>query len=1202
MSAHTGNGNRHESGMTLILTLGFLCLMMVIMLTMAITSNAERKASSMNTASVRVQLLAESAVQRAVQQVCAGDGLSLYPADNFITPSESSAWHGQRVLASRNPYGSSGDIQADIKQALCMNINGLQVTPEATVDGAASWIPIKTKQYKNGTNETVLTGRYAFVVLDDSGKIDPAAVVSRVFDEDGAEGAEEDGDEPKTGFSTEEIDLGDLGFSNTDRFRPSDTQDNVQTGVLPEVGRWFSLGHLIKGVEMSQAEAELCARTLTTSSFDVERFWRDRNNDGKWDIGEDADRLNMVAITDASKPYQLFVGAAQEFGSGDVGQDDCAWLKSLDNADWFNNWKMAAFSQYAEPERTNRARCAVAAQVAVNLVDYIDADSIPTTVYVGNDGQVHLGTSSGSMDLHGVERNWGISQVTMRVQSDVTVSGGSTGSGSTDGSGGGSDDVPFEVVAGEVVPGVEYTVSATVLGAQLGVYNFGYDPPQFLYWCPITTQLNVGSETFEPWGDFEPNNTPQVNNSDINDGNNPRTFDVPGTFPAGTAISLDCNFYWEVNNQWSKFCSLSSDQNTDRVRVLRDGDPVPTVTANTDNQEDAAYFMQDYISDGVISLQPNQAIYLFETNTTSSYAGQDFQDVVLLLNMTGTGESNTTTTITKFAAQGLCNINPNNHDEFSITLNSATLRTRDDLHQYGEGYTGPITAMHVRPKGNANNNTLMLNGVVFPLQNSTTYDFTGDMQVHLYNDRYTNGKAMGRWWIGMEGDNVTVVENNQTYFETVEETVDPGTNPDNDPDAGDEGNNLKVCAGFKVELFHPFEIDFQVSHAPTNVTVRYLMSVTGVTGASFTYQGTRDIVLDTAANVDGGTLLWNSTFSDDEWLTLMGAFDRGANPALDGYTISLARIISVTVTDNLGAIADKVPVSGSFLAQWGSPDLQYADEMFYASATAVDPLMNDRGSNAPDFHLFWTVVPADGTLTVGAALEPTGVGDIINGYASNPYSNIDVKNSGVARVGEIGRVHSYIPLQSLRLWSASTADEDQHDAKILDLFKIGTGSQTRGKVNINTLQPAVLKALFTGVVPDPEAAADAILAKRAQGVTFTNIGEVFGAISELTPTDATQDIVAERVATLLVEKLTTRQNYFTVLVTAQAIKDVAGVPYLSDGENKVASYGELDVVYKDGKVVRYIDKIVAERKLVATVYRDAFTNRTKVERIEFLNE
>ncbi len=60
--------------------------------------------------------------------------------------------------------------------------------------------------------------------------------------------------------------------------------------------------------------------------------------------------------------------------------------------------------------------------------------------------------------------------------------------------------------------------------------------------------------------------------------------------------------------------------------------------------------------------------------------------------------------------------------------------------------------------------------------------------------------------------------------------------------------------------------------------------------------------------------------------------------------------------------------------------------------------------------------------------------------------------------------------------------------------------------------------------------------------------------------------------------------------------------YETENGTKTAAFGELDVVYKDGKVVKYIDKIVAERKLVATVYRDAFTNQSKVERIEFLNE
>ena len=56
--------------------------------------------------------------------------------------------------------------------------------------------------------------------------------------------------------------------------------------------------------------------------------------------------------------------------------------------------------------------------------------------------------------------------------------------------------------------------------------------------------------------------------------------------------------------------------------------------------------------------------------------------------------------------------------------------------------------IRLKPKGNGNQNSLMVDGEPFPLRNSNTYVFNGQMKVKVYNDHIdSNGKAMGHWWI-----------------------------------------------------------------------------------------------------------------------------------------------------------------------------------------------------------------------------------------------------------------------------------------------------------------------------------------------------------------------------------------------------------------------------------------------------------------------
>jgi len=111
---------------------------------------------------------------------------------------------------------------------------------------------------------------------------------------------------------------------------------------------------------------------------------------------------------------------------------------------------------------------------------------------------------------------------------------------------------------------------------------------------------------------------------------------------------------------------------------------------------------------------------------------------------------------------GAININPNNspQNEFQLKLVNGTIIDRDDLVQDYGGYNGPALMVHVKPKGNGNQNELLVNGENYPLENKSLYQILSPtMAVNLYNDNVNpQGKAVGKWWIAIGATGATVVE------------------------------------------------------------------------------------------------------------------------------------------------------------------------------------------------------------------------------------------------------------------------------------------------------------------------------------------------------------------------------------------------------------------------------------------------------------
>ena len=112
--------------------------------------------------------------------------------------------------------------------------------------------------------------------------------------------------------------------------------------------------------------------------------------------------------------------------------------------------------------------------------------------------------------------------------------------------------------------------------------------------------------------------------------------------------------------------------------------------------------------------------------------------------------------------EGEININPNNsffqfelyhyvYDDGEQVLDdddkpvTEVIRRQDLLRDRTIEYSGEAYKVLVRPIGNANQNTLEINGEPYRLHNGTTYTFEGDLDVYLRNE----GRGMGQWWISI---------------------------------------------------------------------------------------------------------------------------------------------------------------------------------------------------------------------------------------------------------------------------------------------------------------------------------------------------------------------------------------------------------------------------------------------------------------------
>lgn len=183
------------------------------------------------------------------------------------------------------------------------------------------------------------------------------------------------------------------------------------------------------------------------------------------------------------------------------------------------------------------------------------------------------------------------------------------------------ETIDFTISDGRVVPGENFAVKVSVLGA--AITSSGVD-------MPVTVKVNINGQSFEPFGDAD-----DPSAGDVNDHSPPRHFIVQETFGENSAIDVT-GTSWRTSG--SVYLQRNSHSESPSVKVLRDGDPVPVISG-FENQTDAVEFVRDYIDPETnrMTMDVNQSIYLFELGTTRlTSSAADFQDLVVLVTL---GES-----------------------------------------------------------------------------------------------------------------------------------------------------------------------------------------------------------------------------------------------------------------------------------------------------------------------------------------------------------------------------------------------------------------------------------------------------------------------------------------------------------------------------------------------------------------------------------
>ena len=257
---------QQDRGVAVVLTIGVLGMMLMLTMAFAASALMSHRIATLNRDTVLSRLAAEMGVQRAYVHLNTelsnlNDMRNLFPAtkpgvDGHIGPdTASTAWDGRTYWFSENDVDSLG-----IREAFAHQLAGVDITPDDTHAAPhedAGWIHVY-----HPDNATEIIARMSYVLIDESGKIDPNYAISQGV----AEGSETTA---RYGLSPADLNLagalpsalsGDLQY------------DSHSGGDLATTMQWLSHYHIFRAADSAEDNSDAVLESLFPHSYDIEAF------------------------------------------------------------------------------------------------------------------------------------------------------------------------------------------------------------------------------------------------------------------------------------------------------------------------------------------------------------------------------------------------------------------------------------------------------------------------------------------------------------------------------------------------------------------------------------------------------------------------------------------------------------------------------------------------------------------------------------------------------------------------------------------------------------------------------------------------------------------------------------------------------------------------------------------------------------------
>ncbi|HBM15162.1 MAG TPA: hypothetical protein DD381_02270 [Lentisphaeria bacterium] len=376
----------NEKGIATIMTIGFVVLMFCIALAFITTSIIEKK-SSLNFQSIAVaRLAAQSAMSRALAQMKSID---------TRLPLHDKVYSYRYENDSADSESDRAGETLKLINALSIQINGTDYVPVSYsgTDTPFAWI-------YNVDTDRKLISRMAYVVITDSGKLDPSAVLdsgttSGLHPSEINTGIAANATNGISGENNREI---TMTTSTTSKIigRPGANVNEIFLRSITNSESWFTstgIGNYAERMSMTNSDGTSSTGATSTYLLPGNR-WADYDQIFKAieiDQNDITNFKNLFSVYEPAIPEEYWIDVNSDgirsmselysrFNLGNANWDSLT-ISDID-IPWLQNWK----NQGGFPSASDAKN-----QIIANLIDYCDSDDNPTTDYSGSNIPTYFG-------------------------------------------------------------------------------------------------------------------------------------------------------------------------------------------------------------------------------------------------------------------------------------------------------------------------------------------------------------------------------------------------------------------------------------------------------------------------------------------------------------------------------------------------------------------------------------------------------------------------------------------------------------------------------------------------------------------------------------------------------------------------------------------------------------------------------------------